>query len=124
MQYTDIDISNELKSINCNLHFEEKFLKYLKIYRESITNILINRTFMNSYDQYVCLKWRFETKLATKYCREMFQPEIILCLYIKNINNHLKCVKIRCTIADLYRILNKIGQVVCRNSSQFASIID
>ena len=125
-QLNENDFQQRLLSMNCNEYFIEQFTKFYQKIAESnvIESALIKRSFIASnYNYYNHLRWRFEIKLSSKYCREKFQPNILLNFFVKNSeqNQQMKRIQVNCSIADIIYIYKKITEIIESNNSFYCT---
>ncbi|KAH9416850.1 COMM domain-containing protein 2 [Dermatophagoides pteronyssinus] len=125
-QLNENDFQQRLLSMNCNEYFIEQFTKFYQQIAESnvIESALIKRSFIASnYNYYNHLRWRFEIKLSSKYCREKFQPNILLNFFVKNSeqNQQMKRIQVNCSIADIIYIYKKITEIIESNNSFYCT---
>nr|XP_046911006.1 COMM domain-containing protein 2-like [Dermatophagoides farinae] len=122
LELTENDIKQRLTAMNCNPYFMEQYTKFYQTCQPNLSTALIKRSLMcSSYDHYDHIRWRFEIKLASKYCREQFQPNILLSFYTKNSQNQMKRILINCTVADIFYIYKKIREIIDSNNSFYCT---
>ncbi|KAI7692953.1 hypothetical protein SSS_10365 [Sarcoptes scabiei] len=112
---TEEEIQSLLVQFSAN--FKKKFLDHYRSNHDKIRSLMIDQAVANHFDLFYQLRWRFEIKLASKYCRDQFQPYIILSFFVKTPQKNMKRIDIKCSLFDVYHICQKLSDLIEINNS-------
>jgi len=114
---SDSELNDLLSSIECNAYYRDQLVQNYQQYKLGLSKILLAYN-TNSDNRYVHLQWKFEVKVASKYLREQLVPSIILRFQTTDHEGTSTCFDIQCSIADIYQMVEKLGNALRKSNSQ------
>lgn len=103
--------------MQCNGEYTSKLVQFYQLYKPGLSKILLIHSATSSYKRHVQLHWKIEVKVASKNIREQFVPQIILRFQTKNSQYQTEYFSMQCTPADIFHIVDKLGDALRRNNS-------
>lgn len=113
----DNELNDFLCSMQCNGEYTSKLVQFYQLYKPGLSKILLIHSATSSYKRHVQLHWKIEVKVASKNIREQFVPQIILRFQTKNSQYQTEYFSMQCTPADIFHIVDKLGDALRRNNS-------
>ena len=117
-QLSDSELNDLLTSVECNTTFGTTLVELYQQYKPDLSKVLLAFNATNSYNRYVQVQWKIEVKVASKYIREQLTPLVILRFQTTNYLGQSTYFDMQCSVADIFHMVNKLGDALRRNNSQ------
>lgn len=118
MQLLDSELNDILRSIQCNNHYQDQLMQLFQHYRPGISKILQMFSATSSYKRHIQVQWKLEVKVASRFIREQLAPFVILRFKTADIRGQTGFFDMQCSVADIFHIVDKLGDALRRNNSQ------